>query len=515
MTNYREILRLDSLGINHAQIARSTGHSRQTIVSVLKKADQKGISYCDVVALADRDLAQMFIDGGPAKLGYKMPDYEYIHKEMAKSGVTLGLLWVEYCEECRKSGELPYQSTQFNKYYADYAMNTKATMHINRKPGDAMEVDWAGDTLSVINQDTGELIDAYVFVSALAYSGYAYVEAFFSMKMENWVAAHVNAYEYFGGVARLLVPDNLKASVLSNTRIETLLNKTYQSLAEHYGSAVLPARILAPKDKPRVEGTVGIIETWIMAALRNGQFFSLSELNTEIKEKLREFNTRPFQKIEGSRQEKFVQEIPFLLPLPKHPFELAEWKVATVQRDYHVACRGQYYSVPYKYIGKKVDLRITKNVIEIYYESLRICSHRRSDGFQGKYNTDEEHMPVNHQKYLEWNGKRFKDWAEKIGPNTLTVVEYFLSGVKVEAQAYKTCNALLHLSDKNGSERLEAACAKVLSFTIRPSFKAVQSVLKSGMDMPENAPPSQKSDPALQYGFLRGAKYYGGDDDAE
>ena len=335
------------------------------------------------------------------------------------------------------------------------------------------------------------------------------------MRMESWVAAHVNAYDYFGGVARLLVPDNLKASVSSNTRTETLLNKTYQSLAEHYGTAVLPARIKKPRDKNRVENAVGVIETWIMAALRNGQFFSLHELNAAIKEKLEEFNARPFQKIKGSRQEKFMEEKPFLLPLPKHPFELAEWKVATVQRDYHVAFLGQYFSVPYKYIGKKVDLRITKNIIEIYYEGLRICSHRRSDGFQGKYNTDEGHMPPNHQKYLEWNGGRFRKWAEKIGPATLSVIEYFISSVKVEAQAYKTCNALLHLSDKNGDARLEAACAKVLSFTIRPSFKAVQSVLKSGMDKPLDGKPAIADDTALQYGFLRGAKYYGGDDDAE
>ena len=179
MTNIREILRLASLGINHAQIARSTGHSRQTVISVLKKAGQKSIRYSEASKLSDKDLARLFAEGGPARLGYKMPDYDYVHKEMAKSGVTLGLLWVEYCEECRKGGELPYQSTQFNKYYADYVMKTKATMHINRKPGDAMEVDWAGDTFLITDSSTGEMIAAYVFVSALSYSGYAYVEAFF------------------------------------------------------------------------------------------------------------------------------------------------------------------------------------------------------------------------------------------------------------------------------------------------------------------------------------------------
>jgi transposase len=513
MTNYREILRLDSLGINHSQISRSTGHSRQTVVSVLKKAEQKNISYHKAVKISDKELFRLFSENSPAHLAYKMPEYERIHKELARSGVTLGLLWVEYCEECRKSGELPYQSTQFNKYYADYIKKTNATMHINRKPGEAMEVDWAGDTVNLKNADTGEMIPANVFVAALSYSGYAYVEAFFSMDMENWVRGHVNAYEYFGGVARLLVPDNLKASVVKNTRTETLINKNYQSLAEHYGAVVLPARVRAPRDKSKVEGTVGIVETWIMAAIRNGQFFSLPELNEAIRLKLEEFNTRPFQKLEGSRQTKFMEEKSFLLPLPRYPFELSTWKVATVQKDYHVACQGQYYSVPHEYIGKKADIRITKNIIEIFYEGLRISSHQRTDGFQGKYNTKEEHMPPAHQKYLEWNGDRFRRWAKKIGSQTESVIEYFLSSVKVEQQSYKTCNALLHLADKYSPERLEAACSKVLSFTVRPSFKAVQSVLRSGMDKtPEAGKPAE--DKAMQYGFLRGAGYYvDGNDD--
>jgi len=512
MTNYREILRLDSLGINHAQISRSTGHSRQTVISVLKKAQQKGVGYRETMKLSDKDLFRLFTEGGPSHLAYKMPDYERIHKELTRSGVTLGLLWVEYCEECRRNGDLPYQSTQFNKYYADYARKTNATMHISRKPGDAMEVDWAGNTAFVKNADTGEMMPANVFVSALSYSGYAYVEAFFSMDMESWVRGHVNAYEYFGGVARLVVPDNLKTGVIKNTRVEAFINKNYQSLAEHYGAVVLPARVRAPKDKPRVEGTIGIIETWIMAALRNGQFFSLPELNEAIRLKLDEFNTKPFQKLEGSRQTKFLEEKSFLLPLPRHPFELSTWKVATAQKDYHVACQGQYYSVPHEYIGKKVDVRITKNIVEIFYEGLRIASHERSDGFQGKYNTKEEHMPPAHQKYMEWNGDRFRRWAKKIGPCAEAVVEYFLSSVKVEQQSYKTCNALLHLADKYSSERLEAACAKVLSFTVRPSFKAIQSVLKSGMDkIPKEGKAGEEK--ALQYGFLRGAEYYGGRDD--
>ena len=209
MTNYREILRLDSLGMNHSQIALSVGCTRQTVISVLKKAKQKSLSYQMTRELSDRELVDAIRDGALARVPYRMPDYEQIHKELMRSGVTLSLLWVEYCEECRKSGELPYQSTQFNKYYADYARKTKATMHIERKPAESMEVDWCGSTMPIVNSETGEVQGAYVFVSALSYSGYSYVEAFWSMVKENWVQAHVNAFAYYGGVTRWITPDNL------------------------------------------------------------------------------------------------------------------------------------------------------------------------------------------------------------------------------------------------------------------------------------------------------------------
>ena len=248
MTNYREILRLDSLGINHSQIAMGAGCTRQTVITVLRKAKQKSIGYAEAKELSDRDLATAINDGGLDRPKYRMPDYERIHKELGKSGVTLSLLWVEYCEECRRYGEIPYQSTQFNKYYGEYVQKTGATMHIERKPGESLEVDWAGGTVPIANADAGEDLEAYVFVCALSYSGYAYAEAFWSMRMDDWIIAHVHAYEFFQGVARLLIPDNCKTGIDKNGRFETVVNKTYQELAEHYGTAVLPARIESPND---------------------------------------------------------------------------------------------------------------------------------------------------------------------------------------------------------------------------------------------------------------------------
>ena len=462
--------------------------------------------------MSDRELANAINDGGIDRVQYRMPDYEHIHRELGRSGVTLSLLWVEYCEECRINGEIPYQSTQFNKYYSDFVRQTGATMHIERKPGESMEVDWAGGTVPIVSADTGEVLDAYVFVSALSYSGYAYVEAFWSMKSEDWIQAHVHAYSHYNGVTRLLIPDNLKTGINSNTRVETVVNKTYQEMAEHYGTAVLPARIEAPNDKPYAEGGVKGIKTWILAAIRNETFFTLTGLNEKIWEKLKEYNTKDFQQMEGSRHSKYLEEKGFLLPLPRTPFEQADWKVATVQKDYHVKCGHQYYSVPHTYIGKKVNVRSTRDVVEVYFESMRICSHQRSDAYRNKYITDAAHMPANHQRYGQWNGDRFRAWAAKIGPNCSSCIAYFLSYAKVEEQSYKTCNAFLHLSSKYTAERLERACQRVLSFTPRPSYKAVDSVLKSGQDvLMEAAEQETRKDSVLEHGFIRGAEYYGGD----
>jgi len=515
MTNYREILRLHNLRINHSKIAASVKCSRQTVISVLQKAKQKGIRFEDAKGMSDRELSNAINDGGVDRVQYRMPDYEHIHKELGKSGVTLTLLWVEYCEECRNQGQIPYQSTQFNKYYNDFVRQTGATMHIERKPGESMEVDWAGGVVPVMCTDTGEALEAYIFVSALSYSGYAYVEAFWSMQSEDWIRAHVNAYAYYNGVTRLLIPDNLKTGVDKNAKTETVINKTYQEMAEHYGTAVLPTRKKSPNDKPYAEGTVKGIKTWILAAIRNLTFFSLAELNEAIWEKLEEYNTKDFQKMEGSRRSKYLEEKDFLLPLPRTPYERAEWKVATVQRDYHVKCGHQYYSVPYVYIGKKVNVRSTRDIVEVFFENMRICSHQRSNAYRDKYITDEEHMPDNHRKHGQWSGDRFRAWAAKIGSNCSSCIEYFLTSVNVEEQSYKTCNALLHLSSKYSPERLEHACKRVLSFTPRPSYKAVASVLKSRQDDLEKAATEQvkRRDSVMEHGFIRGAEYYGGGED--
>jgi len=285
---------------------------------------------------------------------------------MGKSGVTLSLLWYEYSEACRTCRSIPYQYSQFCKLYNDYIQKTKATMRIHHKPGEKLEVDWAGQTASIMDNISGAEIKVYVFVATLPYSGYSYVEAFFKMDMESWIQAHINCFEYFRGVARILVPDNLKTGVDQVSWTQTVINRTYNELATYYDTVVIPARVRHPKDKASAEGTVGVISTWIIASLRNQSFFSLSELNSEIKLKLTDFNTKPFQKKEGSRESVFLSEEQHCLTmLPAQPFELATWSSAPVQFNYHVSVDRMNYSVPYEYIKHKVDIRITRKVIPI------------------------------------------------------------------------------------------------------------------------------------------------------
>ena len=392
MTKYREIIRLTGLGFSQRDIMASCGVAQKTVVKVQKRARELKLSWPLDESMTDTELQRlMFSKENKVSTNKRMPDYAYIHKELLRNGVSKKLLWTEYMEDCRANGEEPLMYSQFCYHIQQDEQKRRATMHINRKPGEQVEVDWAGDPATIIDPDTGEIIKAYIFVGVMTYSQYAYVEAFLDMKQKSWINAHVHMYEYFGGVARILVPDNCKTAVIHNCGFkDQQINETYQEMAEHYGTAIIPARVRSPKDKPNAEGTVGNISTWITAALRNEQFFSLAELNRAIRDKLELFNQRLFQKKEGSRRSLFLgEEKPLLAPLPATRFELSDWKTATVQFNYHISVDGMLYSVPYEYIKKKVDVKVTDTTIETFYNHNRIASHRRLKGRSGQYSTIE------------------------------------------------------------------------------------------------------------------------------
>lgn len=513
MTKYREILRLHSQGISQRSIASSCQCSRNTVATVLNRAAFHELSWPVQKDTTDADLQNLLFPEKNISSNRRIPNCEHVHKEMSKSGVTLSLLWNEYCEESRLINEIPLMYSQFCRYYRKYANTTKATMHIKRKPGEMLEVDWAGQKASIIDNTTGELIHAYVFVASLSCSQYAYVEAFLSMNMESWITAHINAFKFLGGATRILVPDNLKTGVDRVDWYTPTINKTYHEMAEHYETAVIPARVRHPKDKPSVEGTVGIISTWIIASLRNQQFFSLRELNEAILLKLDEFNQKPFQKKPGSRLSIFLEEEKYaLLPLPATPYELATWKIATVQYDYCIIVEKMHYSVPYEYIKHIVDIRITRNVLEVFFNNHRIASHVRLYGQWGQYSTITDHMPDNHKKFITWDADYFVSWASDVGQNTSIVVSNLLSSHRVPQQGFKSCVALIKLAEKYSVTRLETACEKALSYTPNPSLKSIQMILKTKHDKvpKEESATAANMNVSSKFGFTRGADYYGG-----
>ena len=513
MTKYREILRLTALGLSLRDIEKSLKVSRKTIVKVQKRADELSLSGPLDESLTDAELEQrMFPKDLSPKSTKRMPDFDYIRKELLKNGVNKKLLWTEYLEECSQNGDEALMYSQFCYYIQQDEQKRRATMHIPRKAGQQIEVDWAGDPAKIIDPDTGEITEAWIFVGVMTYSQYAFVEAFINEQQKAWITAHVHMYEFFGGVTPILVSDNAPTATnrKQSDKYEPVLIKSYEELAQHYNTAIIPARVHAPKDKPSAEGNVGHVSTWITAALRNEQYFSLAELNQEIRKKLKKYNEASFQKKEGSRQKLFLEdEKPLLMPLPATRFELAEHRTATVQFNYHIAVDKMYYSVPYQYIKDKVDVRVTDTTIEIFKDFRRIASHKRLYGRPGQYSTVLEHMPPDHQKYLEWNGDRFRKWAETIGINTYKVVNSILTSGRVEQQSSRACMGLLKLAERKSSQQLESACAKALQYSNSPSYKSIKNILAADHGAKSEAPQKQTNENS-QSGITRGARYYGG-----
>ena len=507
MVDYKAILRLNSEKLSLRQIAARVGNSHHTVKNVIDTAAKNGVAWPIEEDVTNQELEKLlFPDRMVSKnVMYAEPDYSYIHKELSKKGVTLTLLWNEYCERCRANGEIPYMSTQFCDKYRRWAKVTKATMRINHKPGETMQVDWAGGTIPYYDSVTGEEFKAYLFVAVLPCSGIIYVEACNDMKQENWLMCHVHAYEYFGGVTRILVPDNLKTGVTANTRYETQLNESYRELAEHYGTAIVHTRIRHPQDKGLVERSVGFSTTWITAAMRERKFFSIAEVKEAVAERLDFINNKPFQKLPGCRTEAYLnEEKEFMLPLPATPYEPAIWLQSKVGNDYLISDGKNKYSVPFDLIGEKVQIRLTRNTVEVFFKGSRMTSHKRLDVCRMKPVIKTDHMPENHKKYLSYNADEFMNWAKDIGKSVLDVVESFLSIGDVPEQGYISCISLMILCERYGKKKLNSVCERILCITSAPKIRNIASLLKSD----GNNDVQEKESSDEKYGITRGAAYY-------
>jgi transposase len=432
------------------------------------------------------------------------PDFKTIHKELrSHKSVTLQLLWEEYKESNREG----YQYSQFCDLYRAWAKKLDLVLRQPHQAGEKLFVDYAGQTVPVVDAKTGDTSGASIFVAVMGASNYTYAEGTAKQDLMSWITSHIRAFEYFGGCAAVLVPDNPKVGVIRPCWYEPDLNPTYDELATHYGVAVMPARPGKPRDKAKVEAGVLVVERWILAALRKRTFFSIAELNEAIWELVERLNHRPFRKLPGSRAELFASlDRPALRPLPAERYSFAEWKPARVNIDYHVELDRHFYSVPYSLVGQKVELRYTGTTVEVLHRGVRVASHARS--YQaGAATTVDEHRPKSHQRYLSWTPSRILNWASRAGSATQAVADSIMKSRRYPEQGYRSCLGLIRLGDRFGQDRLEAACARALKFQAC-SYKRVKSILETGLDRQHDLDTGPTPEPLLHEN-IRGADYFG------
>src|SRR5699024_8800051 len=352
-------------------------------------------------------------------------------------------------------------------------------------------------------------IPEYIFIAILPYSQFSYVEAFLSMKSAHWLMAHINAWEYVGGVPETLVQDNLKTGVMKALRAEPVLNEAYRELADYYRTVIVPSRVRKPKDKASVEGTVGYISRQIIAPLRNYHCFHIEDLNQKIFEKLKEINTNDFQKRPGSRTKVYEEEEKsYLQQLPHTRYKLTEWKSAKVQLNYHIQVERMYYSVPYDYVREHVDVRLTTDLIEVYFKEARIASHKRLKGEIGQLSTNTDHMPDNHRLYLEHNPENNRKWAETIGLSMIKFVDSLLEE-NPEKKALSILSTLRNLSTKHTKEELEKATHRLLEISTNPTISVLKGVLNREKKRQRKPATNHYKNNTDKHGFSRGAAYFG------
>jgi transposase len=506
MRKIREVLRLRwEQGLSHRQIIASCGIGHGTVVEYLRRAGAAGLTWPLPAALTDAELeGRLFPPPAALPAAVRpLPDWVGVHRELRKKGVTLLLLWEEYRSSCRE-GALGY--SRFCALYQQWRGAAEPRMRQVHKAGEKLFVDYAGLTATVVDRATGEARAAQIFVATLGASSYIYAEATWSQALPDWIASHVRAFASFGGVPALVVPDNLKAGVTSPCYYEPELNPTYQELARHYGTAILPARVRKPRDKSKVENGVQQVERWVLAPLRNHTFFALAELNAALGTQLRALNERPGPGLPASRRELFATlEQPALKPLPPQPYELALWKKARVHLDYHVQVDGHFYSVPHRLLRQELEVRLTASFLELFHQGARVASHPRSYKKYG-YSTLPEHMPAGHRAYAARDAERLLSRGREIGVATEALFQQILEARAHPEQGYRACLGILRLAEGHGAARLEKASRRALH-TGACSYRSLQAILKHRLEeapLPEPPPPAA----ALSHPNIRGAGYY-------
>ena len=506
MRKIKEVLRLKwQNGCSNKQIAQSCNIARSTVKEYLRRARDAGLTWPVDPRLDDTALENLLSPAREAASCFErqMPSMEYLLLELKRPRVTLQLLWYEY----RQADPQGYQYSQFCNLYRQWVKRLDVTLRQEHRAGEKLFVDYAGQTVPLVNPKTGEISQAHIFIAVLGASSYTYAEATRAEDLSSWIRAHIHAFDFFGGTAEILVPDNTKTGVTKPSRYEPDINPTYQDLAQYYGTSVIPTRPGRPRDKAKVESAVLVAERWILAALRNHTFFSLQELNGAILEKLGDLNGRKFKKLDTTRKKLYETiDKPALKPLPPGRYEYAEWKKARVNIDYHIEVDRHYYSVPYQLVRKQVDIRLTTSTVEVLFKNRRVASHKRSY-HRGGFTTLREHMPKSHQRYLDWTPSRIIRWAGRNGPKTEKLVTQIMESRPHPEQGFRSCLGIMRLAKRYCPERLEGACARALAIKTY-SYRSVESILKNGLDQKPLLFDQTEDQRSATHPNIRGKHYY-------
>jgi transposase len=505
MRNIKEVLRLRwANGLSKRKIANSCGISRPSVDEYLRRAERAGLCWPLPADLDEGELERRLFPTASNLSAQQrgLPDWSVINRELKRKGVTLFLLWQEYREQHPQG----YQYAWFCQRYRQWLGKQDVVMRQHHRAGEKLFVDYAGQTVPIVDRRSGEIRQAQIFVAVLGASNYSYAEASWTQTLAQWIGSHQRSFEYLGGVPEVVVPDNLRSGVTKAHRYEPDINPSYQEMASHYGVAIMPARARRPRDKAKVETAVQVVQRWILAALRHRTFFSLFELNQAIWQLLQRLNERPFKKLPGSRKQLFESlDRPALKPLPATPYSYAEWKKVRVHIDYHVEIAGHYYSVPYQLVKQQLEARISEQTVECFYKGKRVASHLRCR-HKGGHTTVTEHMPQSHRQYAGWSPRRLIAWAEKSGPSTARLISAILSARPHPQQGYRCCLGILRLGKAYGEPRLEAACQRALLLGTQ-RYKSIESILKHGLDQ-KPLPEAQDLSLAEDHDNIRGPDYY-------
>ena len=500
MRQIRQMLRLARDGVSAREIGRTLGVARSTIQDNLKRASTAGLVWAG--DLTDAVLEQRLFAHAGVRRGFRRrrePDWASLACELKRPGVNLMVLWEEY----RAVHPEGYGYSRFCDLFREFERRLSPTMRQDHPAGDKVFVDYSGKKIMIVDRETGVVRDAEIFVAVLGASNYTYAEATWTQTLPDWIEAHVRMFRFFGGVPRLVVPDNLKSGVHRASFYDPEINRSYGMMASHYGVGILPARPRKPRDKAKVEAGVRFAQTYILGRLRRQTFFSLAEANAAIAAALERINAHVMRRLSVSRRQLFeTVEMPVLAPLPDADYQFAEWRVARVSLDYHVEIDGFFYSVPHSLIREQVNVRATIRTIELFHRGVRVAAHQRRYGGR-RHGTDPDHMPSAHRRYAEWTPDRFRRWGRSIGPNTEGLVLAILANRPHPEQGFRTCLGVLRLFKDLDPERAELIAARAVAVRAL-TYKSIASIIANKLDRSARA----TDDAVVDHPNLRGPGYF-------